>query len=554
MRDIITGYGERAKGLRKAIVRASGELPSEELPAEIVLNNNDLLVENLLALFSKEEAQYLPSTITKEIRRRVSILEGVFGSIEGSPEVGGTAEMLGEMDSLYAYCLQYGLVTFGFVDKEHTQVVQNVRNRISGVVEELAGLKGKVADAEAQLDKEGQDIQKRLSTAGEGVLAEISKRRDEFTGESESIAKKLGNRAAQFEADINQKTARSKELLDGIQRYLDTAKASSEACVDRQKQIDVIMNSASGELDGIIATASKANEQLVAAKSHAEGAAAQAQGATQFNADTKAKSEAAAGHLATVKQRQEEIDTFYGEIEKHEEQMLAIRKEADTDYGEMKKACMETVEDFKGQTASIADQNREYQKEIKELLHKAVSVGLFSVFKERQGFLTITRFVWAGLVFVSAIALAVGIYRLASDLSNVKDLGNSVAFFIRSGIMIPLIYLMYFAASQYRRERQTEEEYAFKSAISFSLEPYRDLLMKTRQDDELEADFIKKLMEDIFDNPVKRLYRHKQNKGEAQELVDVLASVAGKIPGDKRKILVDAIQRVLIGDVGSLGQ
>ena len=46
-------------------------------------------------------------------------------------------------------------------------------------------------------------------------------------------------------------------------------------------------------------------------------------------------------------------------------------------------------------------------------------------------------------------------------------------------LSLPLIYAITFCTVQYGRERQLEEEYAFKSNISISLVPYQELVAKT---------------------------------------------------------------------------
>ncbi len=100
---------------------------------------------------------------------------------------------------------------------------------------------------------------------------------------------------------------------------------------------------------------------------------------------------------------------------------------------------------------------------------------------------------------------------------------------------------MYFTAGQ---ERQAEEEYAFKSSISFSLEPYRGLLGKMREQGDVEAEFVRKLMVDIFDNPVKRLYKQKDDDAETESLVGILTSICGKMSPAKMKVITDALQRL----------
>ena len=52
----------------------------------------------------------------------------------------------------------------------------------------------------------------------------------------------------------------------------------------------------------------------------------------------------------------------------------------------------------------------------------------------------------------------------------------NAAFFLKLSISIPLIYGIAFCNVQYARERRLEEEYAFKSNISISLDPYQKLV------------------------------------------------------------------------------
>jgi hypothetical protein len=53
-----------------------------------------------------------------------------------------------------------------------------------------------------------------------------------------------------------------------------------------------------------------------------------------------------------------------------------------------------------------------------------------------------------------------------------------VAFYLKLSLSLPLIYAITFCTVQYSRERKLEEEYAFKSNISVSLDPYRELVEK----------------------------------------------------------------------------
>ena len=59
-----------------------------------------------------------------------------------------------------------------------------------------------------------------------------------------------------------------------------------------------------------------------------------------------------------------------------------------------------------------------------------------------------------------------------------KTTAISVEFSLKLGSSIPLFIAVGFCIVQYAKERRLEEEYAFKSNISISLIPYRELVQK----------------------------------------------------------------------------
>jgi hypothetical protein len=101
---------------------------------------------------------------------------------------------------------------------------------------------------------------------------------------------------------------------------------------------------------------------------------------------------------------------------------------------------------------------------------------------------------------------------VAYSLESGKGYGPMI--FARLLIGIPLAFLVGFAARQYSRERRAEEEYAFKSLISVSLEPYRNLIEKMNSGSPEDKEFLKDLIRNIFDNPAKRLYPSLSPDGE----------------------------------------
>ena len=539
MLDLIDEFDRRTHANEGSL--ASVQLADEGTIAQSVLNNNRVLLADLKALFSQKRAEYLPGVITRNLRERFAHLAEAYNNLEQTSEPNHARRILGQMDELYAYCLQYGLITFGFRGKERSQIVQNLRNKVNATEAELATLDDQIRAAHESVAEQLVQIKEALGNAHSQAGQDISKKAEEFTQHAASCMADLDSRTKEYANDIEQKMKASTQLIDGIAAQLQTAQDTSGACKETLSKISATREKSNQTLTELTATATAANEQLTLATSHANTAATQLQNATQHAGNAKAKSDAIAEHLGVVEQRREEIDAFYAEIESHKKEMLETKKRTDADVTELKERSSATVEEFRIETASIIDQNKEYQEEIKELLHKAVSAGLFGVFKQRQEFLSRSRKFWMGVVAASTIALAVAIVIVAWLLSEKAD----VIFFVRLGVMIPLGFFMYFAAGQYKKERQAEEEYAFKSSISFSLEPYRDLLVQMREEDNAEADFVRSLMVSIFENPVKRLYKQKDENAEVEALVDTLTSFAGEIPAEKKKILLDALRKTL---------
>lgn len=123
--------------------------------------------------------------------------------------------------------------------------------------------------------------------------------------------------------------------------------------------------------------------------------------------------------------------------------------------------------------------------EVRTLITPAVAGSLSQAFTARRDSLFKGRLVW---FFVS---LAVGIVAVATTFSVVDKIsaamassaasgasGATVAWgaaIVRAAVLLPLFAVFGFAFSQYRRERELEEEYAHKAAVATSLPNYGDL-------------------------------------------------------------------------------
>jgi len=90
-----------------------------------------------------------------------------------------------------------------------------------------------------------------------------------------------------------------------------------------------------------------------------------------------------------------------------------------------------------------------------------------------------------------------------------------------------------FCTVQYARERKLEEEYAFKSAISISLDPYQELvskLIKADQPGEQEkfTAFILGAISNVFTSPTDKIFEPKEKeKLKLEKSLKYVAEIIG---------------------------
>jgi hypothetical protein len=123
------------------------------------------------------------------------------------------------------------------------------------------------------------------------------------------------------------------------------------------------------------------------------------------------------------------------------------------------------------------------KKDVRTLITPAVAGSLSQAFMRRRNALTVWRIIWLILTFVVGAFAVRETYEVIKAVADVmKGIAPQVhadlfwpALIIRSIVLIPLFAAFGFAFSQYRKERDFEEEYAHKAAIASSLPNYGDL-------------------------------------------------------------------------------
>jgi hypothetical protein len=174
----------------------------------------------------------------------------------------------------------------------------------------------------------------------------------------------------------------------------------------------------------------------------------------------------------------------------------------------------------------LVSQLDELEGRIKDSIDKATGYTLFHSFQKRQLDIGKSKRFWGymlgALVLISLCASGVFIW----SLQYVHE--YNAAFFLKLSISIPLIYGIAFCNVQYARERRLEEEYAFKSNISISLDPYQKLvggLVDKTKPEELAkyTAFVVDSVNRVFTSPTERIFEdHSGDKTSAEKLIKAL--------------------------------
>lgn len=173
------------------------------------------------------------------------------------------------------------------------------------------------------------------------------------------------------------------------------------------------------------------------------------------------------------------------------------------------------------------------RRDVKALVEPAVAGSLSQSFTARKKVLFRTRLVWGAILFGVAFFcvfythdFVVGVSEaLASSKDQDGKMWSSV--FIRSIILLPLYVAFGFSFSQYKKERDFEEEYAHKAAVATSLPNYGDLTREPAIRDQI----VTGATNVIFSSPIaKNSESDKQDKvlGGIKEVFDSLAKLVPK--------------------------
>lgn len=188
-----------------------------------------------------------------------------------------------------------------------------------------------------------------------------------------------------------------------------------------------------------------------------------------------------------ISAREKEIRAFFEEIES-----------AQADLDQIKEEARSTVDENSEETRELIERNRELTERVKDQLQRATGASLFKEFDRRKEALEKSKWVWAAVSVLSLVGSVIwGVY-LAGSAGDPDTI-----FFVKLGATVPLLAVVVFSLTQYGRERRAEAAYAFKSALSLSLVPYKELVeeLETGDQDPEYAKFLTRTINQIYEAP-----------------------------------------------------
>jgi hypothetical protein len=359
-----------------------------------VVSNLELLIKTLKKFYKNTvQSSFFPKTITKKLIDNFTGIRDSLKSFLNAEEVDveGAKKIIRDADVVYSFSLQYGLITFGFNEKENQRIF-------------------------TEADLLSKEYKERIESANEEFQVALDYMKNEKKKEAEKIETTLN--------ELNEKYERATEKLetecDGFekknknyeQRYLEAENILKE--IEKGKE----------DLANIVEEISELTTKAISGNSQVDAAAKEA----------VANLDAIKTSKVSSKEVLDSINEFFSKISAHEKKMLDIRKDTIDKYNALVENSQQDINAMVLSTNKIIDDNKSQQGEIAEHLRKAIGASLFSAFGVRRDSLRLGKWVWT-ILLVLCVAAGIWItFLIAEDLKGIPD----KAFYVKITSIVPI--------------------------------------------------------------------------------------------------------------------
>ncbi len=369
-------------------------------------------------------------------------------------------------------------------------------------------LAAKVEQVQSDLDR-AEEIATKLDgylSRSEGLL----KRVEDPTIGAEAKLEGVEQEIAQIRAQSSQATAALTEIqttLSQVQTHAGTMASAFAAFQQLQMQIDepgaglqAVLNKAAELIRQITGEASRSTtlvEQIETDLSGVKANLGEMRAGYQAFIELKAQiDEPSTGFQAAIDQ----VTALRAESKSLTDDIRALQGQSQGDVVAIKKLLDQAQTDSEA-INNTKSESENLREQIEKVLKLATDTGLANAFDERRKAVERQSGSWLNGVVGIAI-LIVGIAVILAFTHRTQTL-QQIAL-TRLVYLTPLLVLFGLAWSQYLKERNLSERYAFKAAMALSLETYTDLLARRFPSPDAQEqilDFVLDAMRSIYKEP-----------------------------------------------------
>lgn len=195
---------------------------------------------------------------------------------------------------------------------------------------------------------------------------------------------------------------------------------------------------------------------------------------------------------AKVVSIESKMDSLFEELRSHLKDAGHLSADLDQNSKDLYKQFEKLLEKVESKTEYFDERN----EHLNDLIGREVGASLFETFKQRKEEFKAPLNFWRWAVPISAVATVIWIYILfgSGDLSQL----SWQVFLANTFKALPAAGLLFFAISQYVKERNFQEEYAFKSAVALTIEAYAETLHDPKSKDQMILESVSK----VYQSPI----------------------------------------------------
>ncbi|OJV51532.1 MAG: hypothetical protein BGO31_06160 [Bacteroidetes bacterium 43-16] len=216
-----------------------------------------------------------------------------------------------------------------------------------------------------------------------------------------------------------------------------------------------------------------------------------------------------------------ETQTKFNDLTSNYNILLSELQESDSLYKKHNDNFQQRLEFVENKTDYFNERNMY----LDNLIGREVGASLFETFKQRKSELNKPLNFWRwsviamGIIsFVIVLALFTNFFGKLGPIPAISW-ESIVVNFLKS---TPILFLLYYAISQYNKERNFQEEYAFKSASALTIKAYSDILKEDINKDQL----ILKAVYNVYKSPISN--KKYNSKKDINNIKDALGDLVDK--------------------------